>query len=109
VLGRNEHAENDGLVAILRARLARQSDDADQRPVDEGAVDDVVAVRREAGFRPRERLRPLFVKARREGVGVLGESAQPQLAVGGGVGGEQAPDRDSGIRRSRNSVSSPSR
>ncbi len=89
VLGSDVHAEDDRLVMVLRARLARAPDDAHQRTVDECAVDDVAAVRSEAAHAVGKRLLRFFIVARGERVGVQREPAQPQRAIGGGVGGQE--------------------
>jgi hypothetical protein len=81
-------------VAALLARLAREADDAGERAAHERAEDRVRAVRREPRRRALDGRRGLGSVARRERVGVLGEPAQAQRAVGGCVGRNEAPDRN---------------
>jgi len=78
-------------VPVLRPLLARDADHAGERAIDEGAVDDIGAVRRESRFGDRQRLGGFGVDARRERVRVLAQTAQAQRAIGGRIGRREAP------------------
>ena len=69
-----------------------QPDAAHERAVDERAEHCGLAVGRESRLRDRERLRDVLLETRREGLRVLGEAREPQLAVGGRVGRDEPPD-----------------
>jgi len=94
MLGRHEHAEDPDFVPPFCAWLARAADDARECTVDEGSVNDVAAVGGEPARALRKGLHCFFLVARREGIGIFGETAQPQRAIRRGVGSYEAADLD---------------
>jgi hypothetical protein len=94
VFGRHEHAEDDRLVPVLRTQLARPAHDAGEGAVDECAIDGVAAVGGETLCAVLEGLDRFLIVARRERVRVLGESAQAQRPIQGGVARREPSNRD---------------
>ena len=95
VLGSDVHAEHGGLVPVLRPRLAAEPDDAGERLGRKRAADGCRG--RPCASRGEDRIQRLvrfLLVARRERFGVLAQAAQPQLAIGGRVGGAQPADLD---------------
>jgi hypothetical protein len=78
-------------VPVLHPPLAREAGQRDQSIAGVRAVDRLIAVGRKTRRRRGDRLAAFLRLARRERVGMFGERAQPQLAVGGGVAGVQPP------------------
>jgi hypothetical protein len=88
-------------VPVLRARLARKPNDARELATHERAEHDVGAVRRDPRFGRRQRARRLVLGAGGERVGILGETAQAQRAIGRRVGGRKAPDQQLAARAAK--------